>query len=117
MGRCGKISAVLSVSLIVAVPAAAQEAQRRSEYEELTQRPKPQPEIPRDLAEVIPDASPDRLLVSGVASEWQPESEEEWQTMSETGPRLTLEWRANETAVSLTHTNRENACHSLPDDE
>lgn len=64
MGRCGKNSVVLAVSLIAAFPAAAQIAQPRSEYEELTQRPKPQPEVPRDLAGVIRGASPERLLVS-----------------------------------------------------
>ena len=51
-------------------------------------------------------------VVSGIGAEWQPGSEEEWKTMWETAPRLTLELRVNENAVSLVHVDRENACYS-----
>ena len=56
-------------------------------------------------------------VVSGIGPGWQPASEEDWQTMWETAPRLTLELRVNENAVSLVHVDRENACYSPSPDE
>lgn len=56
-------------------------------------------------------------VVSGIDADWQPASEEDWQTMWETAPRLTLELRVNENAVSLVHLDRENACYSPTPDE
>src|SRR5690606_28025525 len=66
VGRCSKISASLACLVLVGAPVAAQEFEPRNEYEALTERPKSRPAIPPQLAEIIRDASPDRLLVNGL---------------------------------------------------
>lgn len=62
-------------------------------------------------------SGPECAAISGISHEWQPESEEEWQTTWETAPRLTLELRVSDEVVSLTHVDRENACYSFAGNE
>ena len=61
----------LSLALLLAAStaAAAQEPVLRTEYEQLTERPKPLPAVPRELRAIVAAVSPQRLEVRGLAGQ------------------------------------------------
>jgi hypothetical protein len=62
--RSGTASlALCAIAAAFAAPATAQQFRPRTEYERLTERPKPVPTVPAELSGIVRGVSPDRLLV------------------------------------------------------
>lgn len=74
----GRISAALLAAAIFC-PAAAQEPPLRTEYERLTERPKPLPEVPAELRAVVVAVSPARLEVRALSGQVIPVDIEWWE--------------------------------------